>query len=161
MSALRIGCLYHPGKIPDTHFCQALCRPQGHAAGSIVNDANDTIGNRTRDLPACSTVPQPMRHRVPTHTGEETNKNVCKLINYVIKPFRNLYPHNLSANRQYNLADTHPAYFRFEYNTVDWRHAADYRLAVSPHDQQQTDNFCSFCVCSFLSISLSFQRERQ
>jgi hypothetical protein len=26
---------------------------------------NDTIGNRSRDLPVCSTVPQPLRNRVP------------------------------------------------------------------------------------------------
>jgi hypothetical protein len=25
----------------------------------------DTIGNRFRDLPVCSAVPQPLRHRVP------------------------------------------------------------------------------------------------
>jgi hypothetical protein len=28
---------------------------------------NDTIGNRSRDLPVCSAVPQPLRHHVP-HT---------------------------------------------------------------------------------------------
>ena len=67
-------------------------------------------------------------------------------INDVIKLFRNLYPHDLSANQQYHLADTHPAYFRIEYNTVDWRHTADYRLAVSPHDQQQTDNLFILCL---------------
>jgi hypothetical protein len=35
--------------------------PQGHSvAGRIMSmkNSNDTIGNRTRDLPACSTVPQ-------------------------------------------------------------------------------------------------------
>jgi hypothetical protein len=26
---------------------------------------SDTIGNRTRDLPVCRAVPQPLRHRVP------------------------------------------------------------------------------------------------
>jgi len=36
-------------------------RPQGHsAAGKIklMENSNDTIGNRTRDLRACSTLPQ-------------------------------------------------------------------------------------------------------
>ena len=36
--------------------------PQGHsAAGRIMSmkNSNDTIGNRTRDLPTCSAVPQP------------------------------------------------------------------------------------------------------
>ena len=62
LSALRTGCLYHLGNIPGTHFCQKLSRPQAHsAAGRImsVKNFNHTIGNGTRDLPACSAVPQP------------------------------------------------------------------------------------------------------
>ena len=50
-----------PGNIPGTHFCQRLSQPQGHsAAGRIMSmkNSNDTIGNRTRDLPTCSAVPQ-------------------------------------------------------------------------------------------------------
>ena len=37
-------------------------QPQGHgAAGKIMSlkNSSDTIGNRTRDLPPCSAVPQP------------------------------------------------------------------------------------------------------
>jgi hypothetical protein len=30
-----------------------------------MKNSNDTIGNRSRDLPGCSAVPQPLRHRVP------------------------------------------------------------------------------------------------
>ena len=51
-----------PGNIPGTHLCYRLGRPQGHsAAGRIMSMKNsyDTIGNRTRDLPTCSAVPQP------------------------------------------------------------------------------------------------------
>jgi hypothetical protein len=29
-----------------------------------MKNSSDTIGNRSRDLPVCSAVPQPMRHRV-------------------------------------------------------------------------------------------------
>jgi hypothetical protein len=57
-----------PGNIPGTHFCKRLSRPQGHsAAGRIMSmkNSNDTMGNRSRDLPVCSAVPQPLRHRVP------------------------------------------------------------------------------------------------
>ena len=39
-----------------------LSQPQGHsAAGRILSmkNSNDNNGNRTRDLPTCSTVPQP------------------------------------------------------------------------------------------------------
>jgi hypothetical protein len=57
-----------PGNIPGTHFCYRLSRPQGHsAAGRIMsmNNSNDTIGNRSRDLPVCTAVPQKLRHRVP------------------------------------------------------------------------------------------------
>ena len=50
-----------PGNIPDTHFCLSLSQPQGHnAAGRNMSMKNsDTIGNRNRDLSACSAVPSP------------------------------------------------------------------------------------------------------
>ena len=39
-----------------------------------MKNSNDTIGNRTRDLPACSTVPQPTAPpRVPCWTCNPTN----------------------------------------------------------------------------------------
>jgi hypothetical protein len=50
-----------PRKIPGTHFCYRLCRPQGHiVAGRIksIEKSNDLTGNRTCNLLACSTVPQ-------------------------------------------------------------------------------------------------------
>jgi len=55
-----------PGNTPGTHFCKGLGRPQGHSAtGRIMSlkNSNDTIGNRTRDLPVCSVVPP----RAPKH----------------------------------------------------------------------------------------------
>ena len=62
LSALRTGHLYPPGNIPGTPFCKRLSRPQGHsAAGRIMKNSSDTIGNRTRNLPACSAVLQPTR----------------------------------------------------------------------------------------------------
>jgi hypothetical protein len=48
------------GNTPGTHFCQRLSRHQGHSAtGRIMpmKNYNDTIRNRTRDLPVCSVVP--------------------------------------------------------------------------------------------------------
>ena len=62
-----------PENIPGTHFCWRLSSPQGHtAAGRImsVKNNNDTIGNRTRDLPACSAVPRPPAPpRIPDSQG--------------------------------------------------------------------------------------------
>jgi hypothetical protein len=49
-----------PGNAPGTHFCQRLSRPQGHSAiGRIMSmkNSNDTIWNRTCDLPICSILP--------------------------------------------------------------------------------------------------------
>ena len=43
-----------------THFFWRLSRPQGHSAiGRIMSmkNSNDTIWNRTSDLPICSTAP--------------------------------------------------------------------------------------------------------
>jgi hypothetical protein len=45
-------------KIPCTHFCYRLCRPQGQSAVGRVEKSNDLLGIGTRDLPACSIVPQ-------------------------------------------------------------------------------------------------------
>jgi hypothetical protein len=69
LSALSAGRPLPPRKIPGTHFCERLSRPQGHnAAGSIrsIEKSNDLIGNRTRDLPACSVVAQPITPLVAT-----------------------------------------------------------------------------------------------
>jgi len=49
-----------PGNTPGTHFCKRLNRPQFRSVtGRIrsLKNSNDTIGNRTRDLPVCSVVP--------------------------------------------------------------------------------------------------------
>jgi hypothetical protein len=40
-----------------------------------MKDSNDTIGIRSHDLPVCSAMPQPLRHRV---------SRVCKIFNLVI-----------------------------------------------------------------------------
>jgi hypothetical protein len=65
LSDSRTGCLYPllPWKIPVTHFYQRLSgRPQGHSASGKIKSMKysiDLIGNWTRDLSACGTVPQP------------------------------------------------------------------------------------------------------
>jgi hypothetical protein len=37
--------------------------------------SSDTIGNRTRGLPECSAVPQPLRHRVTSATATTNDNN--------------------------------------------------------------------------------------
>jgi hypothetical protein len=47
-------------KIPSTHFCYRLSRPQDcSSAERKLKNSSDLIGNGTRDLSACSIVPQP------------------------------------------------------------------------------------------------------
>jgi hypothetical protein len=60
-SAARPGRPLPPRKVPGTHFCYRLSRSQGHSvAGRIRSiEKSSDIGIRTRDLPACSLVPQP------------------------------------------------------------------------------------------------------
>ena len=90
LSALRTGRLYPPGNIPGIHFCQRLSRPQGYsAAGRIMSmkNSSDTIGNRTRDLPTCSAVPQPtalrraprVHRNSPVQTTATFPKGLAKL----------------------------------------------------------------------------------
>ena len=59
LSGLRADHLYPLGNIPGTHFGKRLSQPHGHRATGRIMSMNDTIGNRTHDLPACSAVPQP------------------------------------------------------------------------------------------------------
>ena len=83
-----------PGNIPGTHLCYRLCRPQVYiAAGRIMSmtNSNDTVGNRTRDLPTCSAVPQQTaspRHRVHLSV---LNRGECTVS--CIKIFRNTSLH--------------------------------------------------------------------
>jgi hypothetical protein len=52
--------LFTPRMILDTHLCYSLSQPQGHSAAGrsrSIENSNDLIGNRTRDLPACRVVP--------------------------------------------------------------------------------------------------------
>ena len=78
-----------PGNIPGTYFCYRLSQPQSHsAAGRIMSmkKSNDTIGNRTRDLPACSAVSQPTAPpRAPLYTTIGTY--------YSSNPTRTTYSH--------------------------------------------------------------------
>ena len=62
LSALRTGPPLPPGNIPGSLSVRGWVDPRGHsAAGRIMSmkNSNDTIGNRTHDLPSCSAVPQP------------------------------------------------------------------------------------------------------
>jgi hypothetical protein len=68
LSARCTGHLYLPGNIPGAHCCLRLSQPQGHSAtGRIMSskNSNDTIRNRTCDLPACNVEHQPSVHHMP------------------------------------------------------------------------------------------------
>jgi hypothetical protein len=71
-----------PGNIPATHFCYRLSRPQGHSAARRIvsmKNSNDISENRLRDLPACSTVPQPTAPpRAPIKVSNSPNKNTSQ-----------------------------------------------------------------------------------
>jgi hypothetical protein len=90
LSALRTSRLNPTGNFSGTHFCSGLSQPQSHsAAGRImsIKNSNDTIGNQTCDLPACSAVPQPTappRAPILTIKGHRIQRKTAKIltINY-------------------------------------------------------------------------------
>jgi hypothetical protein len=60
LSAVRTGRFYLPRKYSWYSF---MVEAQSTPGPQSMKNFNDTIANRTRDLPACSTVPQPPRPR--------------------------------------------------------------------------------------------------
>jgi arginine/lysine/ornithine decarboxylase len=44
-----------------------------------MKNTNYTIGNRTHDLPVCSTVPQALRHHVPRYTVMYSQQNTQQI----------------------------------------------------------------------------------
>jgi len=83
--------LLHPGNTPGTHFRYRLSRPQGHSAiGRIMSmkKSNDTIWNRTRALPICNTVPEPLSYHGPRNARSCTKKLITIQIPiFVIKEY--------------------------------------------------------------------------
>jgi hypothetical protein len=80
LSALLAGRPLPPDlffKIPGTHFCYRLSRLQGHneAGGLGKLEKIHLIRKRSRDLPACSIVPQPPRYRVPQSKSKTSKKS--------------------------------------------------------------------------------------
>jgi hypothetical protein len=68
LSALSTGRLYPPEGIPGTYFCWRLSRALARCAAErdkLMKNSDDPIGNRTRDIPARSSVPVPT---APHHT---------------------------------------------------------------------------------------------
>jgi hypothetical protein len=57
-----------PGNNAGTYFCERLSLSWDHSvAGRIMSlkNSNDSVRNRSRDLPVCSAVPQPLRQGMP------------------------------------------------------------------------------------------------
>ena len=68
-----------------------LSQPQGHsAAGKIMSmkNSSDTIGNQTRDLPACSAMSQSTLPPLAPKINIRTNKVSITFMQHSIKVFR-------------------------------------------------------------------------
>jgi len=128
LSTLSTGRLY-------PHFCYRLNQPQGRSEGGRIMSmkySNDTIGNRTRDLPACSAVPQPTAPpRTPFHCvvqlilqmkyirlkqdiGSYVSDVICSsfLLNIGCVPKYECLPEYKNLNRKYFYLTKGPKYKR-------------------------------------------------
>jgi hypothetical protein len=78
LSASRAGRPLPPRKIPGTHFCQRLSRPQGHSAAGrirLIEKSNDFIGNRTRAVQPVAISTEVSR----LHTWKSQSVHFCML----------------------------------------------------------------------------------
>jgi len=76
------------GSAPGTHFFSTLIRPQDHSAiGRIMSlkNSNDTIWNRTSDLPICNTAPEPLSYRGPLPNHVVGHFYSCYIFVWVIR----------------------------------------------------------------------------
>jgi hypothetical protein len=97
LSALRTGRIYSPGIIPGSHFRWRLSQPQDcSVAGRTMSVKNSsyTIGDRTRNLPACSMVYIRIFARQANTTFKYKNLKV-KLINCNAIVYFNRQPHGI------------------------------------------------------------------
>ena len=92
LSTLHTGHLHAPRNITGTHLCWRLSIPQGHSAVRRImsmKNSNDTIGNRTRVLPARNTVcQQTAPPRATSNVGKlrpNTGKNCIVLRRHTTK----------------------------------------------------------------------------
>jgi len=108
LSALRTGHLYPPGNIPGTHFCYKLSQPQGHSATRRImsmKNSNDIGGNRTRDLPTRSAVPQPTAppRNPPEFYATQKFSTACQWLLYQAKRTLSTPSYAVFAITQFNL----------------------------------------------------------
>jgi hypothetical protein len=86
-----------PRKIPGTHFCWRLSRPQGHSvAGRIrsIEKCNELIGSRTRSLPIYV---EGVRKSMKTHSQDSR----CPVRNSNPEPPEHMSTHGMTYMRTY------------------------------------------------------------
>jgi hypothetical protein len=79
-----------------------------------MKNSSDTIGNRSRDLPVCSAVPQPLHHRVP--------------------PSYKVDDDTVSPNKKVQLISVKFSKIKFQYNPLK-----DPRVFTDVHRQEWTE----------------------
>jgi hypothetical protein len=100
-SALRAGRLLPQGRFLVLISVKSLSRPQGYSAAGRIRSIGEIhlIGNRTRDFPGCSTVPQPttltrapgINSKLDENSFNFTPRLACTLGNILLVPNRNGY----------------------------------------------------------------------
>jgi hypothetical protein len=90
LSALRTGRLYPQEIFLVLIYVRGRVDPRAIVRPEELSKKNycDTIGNRSLDVPVCSAVPQPLRHRVPHYNYENLEYRIFDILLLVLAHFR-------------------------------------------------------------------------
>ena len=116
-----------------------------------INNSNDTIGNRTRDLPVCSAVPQPT---APPRAPYKWQANIFKTEPHASPA--SLQPDTLWGALHWRVADMLPPEQHWYTATSSARQPMNYMIASTSFQLILLSVFILYLLCYTLSVDSGY-----